>query len=200
MPQSTKSSEGSRLKLIESTIELMGSHGFESMGISLILEKAGVTKSNFYYHFKSKEELCLAALDQMENQFFEEFLIPVLKDESKSPKQRLIAFYECTKKKMEENCCNQGCPFVNLATETSDFHPMFREKIDSFYKRYVKLLAELIEEGIQKGEFRDDISSTDTANLFLANMNGTIVLAKVQKNADVIENNFVSTLKLISKI
>ena len=44
MPQTTKANEGSRLKLIEATIELMASHGFEPMGISLILEKAGVTK------------------------------------------------------------------------------------------------------------------------------------------------------------
>lgn len=101
---------------------------------------------------------------------------------------------------MEDNCCNKGCPFVNLATETSDFHPLFREKIDSYYKRYSKHLAQLIEQGAQAGEFRDDISSKDTANIFLASMNGTIILAKVQKDAKIMERNFVSTLKLISKI
>lgn len=86
MPQTTKSSEGSREKLVEATIDLMASHGFEPMGISLILEKAGVTKSNFYYHFKSKEELCLAALEQMENSFFDDFSPAYIHRSNQNPK------------------------------------------------------------------------------------------------------------------
>ena len=158
MTPKTKTTEGSREKLIEATIELMSAHGFEPMGISAILEKSGVTKSNFYYHFKSKEELCLAALEEMEKVFFDEMLIPILNDKSKTPKKRLLNLYNCMIQKMVENCCDRGCPFVNLATETSDFHPVFREKIDSHYQKYTDELSKVIEEGIKSGEFRKDIS------------------------------------------
>ena len=199
MTPKTKTSEGSREKLIEATIELMSAHGFEPMGISAILEKSGVTKSNFYYHFKSKEELCLAALDEMESKFFDELLVPALSDKSRTPKERLLYLYTCMIDKMVKNCCDKGCPFVNLATETSDFHPLFREKIDAYYKNYTAELAKVIDEGMKSGEFRKDISAPEAANLLIASINGTIVLAKVKKDADIMKKNLNLTLQLISK-
>lgn len=82
----------SRQKLIKATIELMSARGFEPMGIQSILESAGVSKSNFYYHFKSKEELCLAALDAMAEQFFNECVDPILTNKSLKPRKRLEQF------------------------------------------------------------------------------------------------------------
>ncbi len=66
MTSTVDTTAGSRQKLLDATVELMSSRGFEAMGINSILEAAGVSKSNFYYHFKSKEDLCLAARDAMQ--------------------------------------------------------------------------------------------------------------------------------------
>ncbi|MCA9804369.1 MAG: TetR/AcrR family transcriptional regulator [Cyanobacteria bacterium HKST-UBA02] len=188
---------GSREKLIEATIRLMGSHGFEPMGISLILEEAGVTKSNFYYHFKSKEELCLTALDQMADTFFEQMVEPILSDNSIKPDRRLEKFLKNLNSKMQENCCQKGCPFVNLAAETSEFHPSFREKIEDFYRRYADAIAACVGEGQKEGVFRRDIKAGDAANLVLSAINGSIVLAKVRRDPVVIEANIKATLSML---
>ncbi|MGD9682655.1 MAG: TetR/AcrR family transcriptional regulator [Candidatus Obscuribacterales bacterium] len=188
---------GSREKLIEATIRLMGSHGFEPMGISLILEEAGVTKSNFYYHFKSKEELCLTALEQMADKFFEQMVDPILLDKGIKPDKRLEKFLKNLNAKMQENCCQKGCPFVNLAAETSEFHPSFREKIEDFYRRYAEAIAACVSEGQKDGVFRRDIKAGDAANLVLSCINGSIVLAKVRRDPVVIEANIKATLSML---
>jgi TetR/AcrR family transcriptional regulator, transcriptional repressor for nem operon len=198
MPTSTDTTSGSRQKLIEATIELMSSRGFEAMGINSILDAAGVSKSNFYYHFKSKEDLCLAALDAMSDMFFGQMLDPILSNKSLSPRKRLEKYLKSMADMMESECCNKGCPFVNLAAETSDFIPAFRERISQYFERYQQKLAEVIQEGIQLGEFRADVSAKLAAQVLLASMNGTIVLTKVHKRPQVMKENIKSFLALLA--
>ena len=193
-----KQEAGSREKLIEATIELMSVHGFESMGVSAILEKSGVTKSNFYYHFKSKEELSLAALDAMSEVFFKEIIEPVLCDRSVSPDRRLENLFNRMHLKMQESCCNKGCPFVNLAAETSDFRPSFRAKIDAHFAHYQELIADCYREGVERGIFRKELTPEQAANLILSVMNGTVVQAKVQKDPAIIESNIKATMALFT--
>ncbi len=197
MPTSTDTTSGSRQKLIEATIELMSSRGFEAMGINSILDTAGVSKSNFYYHFKSKEDLCLAALDSMSDMFFAQMLDPVLSNKALSPRKRLEKLLKGMADMMESECCNKGCPFVNLATETSDFIPAFRERISQYFDRYQQKLAECIDEGIRLGEFRSDVSAKLAAQVLLASMNGTIVLTKVHKRPQVMKENIKSFLAML---
>ncbi|MBA3993006.1 MAG: hypothetical protein C0469_05710 [Cyanobacteria bacterium DS2.3.42] len=198
MPTTTDTTSGSRQKLIEATIELMSSRGFEAMGINSILEAAGVSKSNFYYHFKSKEDLCLAALDAMSDMFFTQMLDPVLSIKTLSPRKRLEKLLKGMADMMESECCNKGCPFVNLATETSDFIPAFRERISQYFERYQQGLAEVIQEGIQLGEFRSDVSAKLAAQVLLASLNGTIVLTKVHKRPQVMKENIKAFLALLT--
>ncbi|MBA3857127.1 MAG: hypothetical protein C0507_09500 [Cyanobacteria bacterium PR.3.49] len=198
MPTTTDTTSGSRQKLIEATIELMSSRGFEAMGINSILEAAGVSKSNFYYHFKSKEDLCLAALDTMSDHFFAQMLDPVLNNKSLSPRKRLEKYLKGMSEMIESECCNKGCPFVNLGAETSDFLPAFRERISQYFETYQQRLAECIQEGIQQGEFRSDVSAKLAAQVLLASMNGTMVLTKVHKRPQVMKENIKSFLALLS--
>lgn len=198
MPTSTDTAGGSRQKLIEATIELMSSRGFESMGINSILEAAGVSKSNFYYHFKTKEELCLAALDTMAEMFFSECVDPILSDKSMSPRKRIETYLKSAADMLESGCCQKGCPFVNLATETSDFFPSFRERISAFFDRYQQKFADVIREGIASGEFRPDVSPRLSAQVLLASMNGTIVLTKVHKRPQVMKENIKTFISMMS--
>jgi TetR/AcrR family transcriptional repressor of nem operon len=198
MPTTAETTTNSRQKLIEATIELMSARGFEAMGINSILEAADVSKSNFYYHFKSKEDLCLAALDAMAAQFMDQHLSPILLNKSINPRKRLEKYLKGMAETIELSCCQKGCPFVNLAAETSDFLPAFRERISQFFERYQQHLADCIQEGIDLGEFRSDVSARLAAQTLLATMNGTIVLTKVHRRPQVMKENIRSFMTMLS--
>lgn len=176
----------------------MSARGFEPMGIQSILEMAGVSKSNFYYHFKSKEELCLAALDAMSEHFFNEFVDPVLGNKSMKPRKRLEKYLKTMSEMLESACCERGCPFVNLAAETSDYVPAIREKISQFFDRYQQRLAQCYKEGVEAGEFRDDMSPSMAAQIILACMNGTMVLTKVHKKPTVMKENIRALMSMLA--
>ena len=156
---------GSKEKLIRATVSLITSKGFESTGINEILKNAGVTKSNFYYHFKSKEELCLTVLNYMENYFFENMVNPSLLNVTLTPKDRLKKYLDSTVERMKSSCCNCGCPFVNLGNETSDFYPAFREKISQVNTRHLQALERCIHDGVKSGDFRQDLDPGGIAKI-----------------------------------
>jgi AcrR family transcriptional regulator len=52
-----------RGRLIDAFVQIVAENGYESAGIKLICQRAGVALNTFYDHFRSKEQLFLAAYD-----------------------------------------------------------------------------------------------------------------------------------------
>lgn len=198
MSEAVESCCGSKEKLIKATCDLIASKGFESTGINEILESAGVTKSNFYYHYKSKEELCLTALDHMENYFFENVINKTLLNVILSPKERLQNYFSFTIEQMTCACCERGCPFINLGNETSDFYPAFREKISRVNNRHLQAIETCLQDGINAGEFRSTLDPKTMAKFVLAEVNGSIILSKVFKSTDILNDNIASLMSVIT--
>ena len=53
-----------RERLVGAAIELFYRNGFAAVGIDQVLEEAGVTKTTFYKHFESKDDLMVAAVQR----------------------------------------------------------------------------------------------------------------------------------------
>src|SRR5215470_18008251 len=51
-----------RERLVAAAVELFYRNGFGAIGIDQVIAAAGVTKSTFYKHFESKDDLVLAAV------------------------------------------------------------------------------------------------------------------------------------------
>jgi len=51
-----------RERLVATAVDLFYRQGFGAVGIDQIIETAGVTKTTFYKHFESKDDLMLAAV------------------------------------------------------------------------------------------------------------------------------------------
>jgi len=60
-----------RQKLVESAVRRFYRDGFRSVGIDQVLTDVGISKTAFYKHFESKEDLMLAALE-MQNEWLQE--------------------------------------------------------------------------------------------------------------------------------
>jgi len=58
--------EATRQKIIAAAVDLFSERGYGEMGLADILQRAGVTKGAFYYHFDSKDALAVAVIDQFQ--------------------------------------------------------------------------------------------------------------------------------------
>ena len=54
-------------RIMSTTYELIGTHGYEKTSTAMICDSVGITKPSLYYYFKSKEELFLEIIRQFLN-------------------------------------------------------------------------------------------------------------------------------------
>ena len=104
--------------LVDTAIELFYSDGYHATGIDKILAEAGVAKMTLYNHFKSKDELILAALRRRDEQFRNWFVREVEK-RAEQPRARLLAVFDVLDKWFREPRF-KGCMFVNASAEFAD--------------------------------------------------------------------------------
>ncbi len=187
----------SKDRILTNAQELFHKKGFQQTSVDEILRESGVTKSNFYYHFKSKEELGLQILDRRIKQYEAEVLSTTLENKSMSPSVRIGKFYAKVKTFHADMGCVKGCPFGNLAIEMSGVNEKFRGSLSAFFIRWEKTIEDCISEGINNGEFRDDISPKIIAQLILSHLEGAVMMVKTHRSIDPLSSGSKTIIKLL---
>lgn len=101
-------------RILEKTFTLFHKQGYNATGINQIIEEAKVAKASFYQHFKSKEDLCVAFLEQRHSFWFNELLkFTANADDSNAKVLASFDFLIFMNKK--ENF--RGCSFLNILSE-----------------------------------------------------------------------------------
>lgn len=113
MPQQSR-----RDHLISTAIELFCEHGFHATGIDQIMKSSGVSKKTMYTHFRTKEELIIAALRQHDSQFRNFFMREVEKTGT-SPQEKLLGIFDVAHAWFAQNNFF-GCVFINAVGEYSN--------------------------------------------------------------------------------
>ena len=180
----------SREKILSTAADLIHTRGFHHTSIQDILEAASVTKSNFYYHFDSKEQLAFEVLGERMRQFYAVAIGPSLENPSLNPAQRIQTFLDNLLAIGRSEFGELGCPFGNLAQEISSIHEPLRESLSMFFETCTESMEQCFEEGKQMGVFREELPSRRIAEFILAQIQGAFLLRKTHKEPKVFENNF----------
>ena len=139
--------ESKKDHLVETAIKLFCRDGFHATGIDRILQEAGVARMTLYKHFRSKDELILAALRRRDEQFRTWFKSRIERTGG-TPADRLLASFDALEEWFEGRAFPgmpfAGCTFINAAAEYSEAkHPA--HQLAAEHKRlifeYLRLLA-----------------------------------------------------------
>jgi AcrR family transcriptional regulator len=128
-----------REQLIDTAIALFSERGYHASGIDTILEKAGVSKKTLYRHFRSKDELILAALKKYDGLFRNNFMRQV-EERADAPRDRLLAVFDVAAEWFAENTFF-GCMFINAIGEYSEPDTPIRRVCKEFkalMRRYIE--------------------------------------------------------------
>jgi AcrR family transcriptional regulator len=116
-----------RQHLIDTALRLFYAEGFHATGIDKILKESGVAKMTLYKHFKTKEDLILAALRRRDELWMAWFTSAV-ETRATAPTQRLLAIFDALEDWFTGRGPNpkfHGCAFINVAAEYADCdHPI----------------------------------------------------------------------------
>jgi AcrR family transcriptional regulator len=162
--------------LVETAQRLFAEGGYHATGIDKVLAEAGVAKMTLYKHFKSKDELILAALRRRDETFRNWFMREVER-RAPTPRARLLAVFDVLDEWFRGPRFN-GCMFINASSEYGGReHPIHAAAAE--HKRLLRAyLAELARvAGTRTGE--------DLARQLLLLIEGATVTAQVEGPSDI---------------
>ncbi|TRX60577.1 TetR/AcrR family transcriptional regulator [Fulvivirga sp. M361] len=100
-----------RERILTVATTLFHRQGYNETGINQIIKEANVAKASLYYHFATKDDLCIAYLKRRHevwNDTLQEFI--------RDKEDKILAVFDFL---MEDNeqCNYRGCSFLNLLPE-----------------------------------------------------------------------------------
>lgn len=117
---------GTRKRLVEVAGDLFYRFGFQAVGLDRILGEVGITKTAFYKHFESKDDLILAVLDHRDRQDIAQAVGHMRSHGGDDPRSQILAFFDLMAEWFSEPDF-RGCLFMNAATEfASPLDPIHR--------------------------------------------------------------------------
>lgn len=105
-----------REKLVEVAIDRFYVQGFHAVGLDQILAEVGVTKTTFYNHFESKDDLIIEALERREHWETKAFLDRAMQLGGGDPKATLVAMFDVLDEWFNHPDFH-GCLFLNACIE-----------------------------------------------------------------------------------
>lgn len=176
-----------RDQILDAAARLIHLRGYHGTSLDDVLRESGVGKGNFYYYFKSKEDLGYAIIDRIRRAFIERGLGPAFADADADPVGQLHAFFDRVLDSQRQRNCVGGCAMGNLASELSDVHEGFRQQLAGIFDVYRDHLADAIRRGQRSGRLRWDADAARVAQFLVAGLEGAILLGKVTRDITVIE-------------
>lgn len=115
-----------REHLIAVAAELFGRLGYHAAGVDRVIAEAGIAKTTLYRHFRTKEELIVAVLRRLDEQFRDDMRDAVDRLAA-DPRDKLLATFDFLEGWFGDHAF-YGCPFVSAAGEYGDRQsPVFQE-------------------------------------------------------------------------
>jgi len=111
-----------RQRILDTAFRLFYAHGIRGVGIDRIIAESGVAKATFYKHFPAKDDLALAYLDRVDEQWTGQ-----LKDAAQAagdePAEQLVGLYDALLSACRRDGY-RGCGFINAAAESEAGTPL----------------------------------------------------------------------------
>ncbi len=164
-----------RDELIGKAFETFYAYGFHATGMDRLVAETGISKTSMYKHFRSKEELILAALQRRDTQF-RDWLFRRMAVLGKTPREQLLAMFDALGEWCQEPGF-RGCFFVKAVAE-------FQERDHPIHVEAAAHKAQLLEHLRELAAAAGATSPESLARQLLILKEGAIVAAQVEGCAE----------------
>ena len=131
-----------RDRILATASDLFYQHGIRAVGVDLVVEKAGVAKTSLYRHFGTKDDLVVAFLQRMDEEFWRTW-DEVTQQHPDDGRAELNAQLEWIGERVNQPDY-RGCPQLNIAAEYPELgHPArkFAKEHKREMRRRLKVIA-----------------------------------------------------------
>jgi TetR/AcrR family transcriptional regulator, transcriptional repressor for nem operon len=174
----------SKTKILDAALHVIRAKGYSATTVDDICKTAGLTKGSFFHHFKSKDELALAAAAHFGAMAAGLFASAPYRA-VKHPVDRVLAYVDFRKAILQGSIPDYTCLLGTMVQETYETHPAIREACNIEISRHAADVAKDIEEA--KRLYAADASwSAESVALYTqAVLQGAFILAKAKNGPEI---------------
>ncbi len=154
--------------------------GYSSTSMDEIVAVSKVSKTNIYYHFKSKEELLTAIVSQMIDQY-KQMIDDIVSQNSRTVMERMSEFAMLLSERTPSS--SGGCPFLTLYVQTSHEFGFVREMIGNFFSGADTDDRKAAPGSVDRHEFKSELPLSRLAALIVSTIEGSLFFATYNKRS-----------------
>jgi TetR/AcrR family transcriptional repressor of nem operon len=179
-----------RMMILRKAFELIYKNGYQSTSIDVIIATTKVTKGAFFYHFKNKDEMGLAVINEVMLPLMQQALVNPLSNSTNPAKD----IYGLVKNLLLESPFLEpryGCPAGNLTQEMSPVNEEFGKALAQLTNDWQEAIQKSIILGKKAGNIRATVNGKQVALFVMSGYWGIRNVGKLMDSTDC----YVSFLK-----
>lgn len=169
--------EKTRAAILDAAYDEVYHRGFQTVTVDEMLAKTHLTKGAFYSHFKSKDELGYALVDEVLREMtLDRWVRPLAA--YKNPVQGIIHHFRKIIESTPEDHIALGCPLNNLVQEMSAVNPVFRDKLNSVMRLWIDETERYLKKAQDEGYLMKDVNTKQVAEFVVMVEEGSFAMVK----------------------
>ncbi|MBU0493981.1 MAG: TetR/AcrR family transcriptional regulator [Chloroflexi bacterium] len=171
-PSKTDVADERRQQIQEAALRCFARKGYDRTTMDDIAQESGLSKGAIYWYFKSKRDLSIAIfMDIMQGS--EEGMAEVLADPALPVREKLRLVGRATVEMMEQDPALVPVMLDFWATTIHD--EQTEELMRQVYETYMAMIGDLVQAGIERGEFRP-VNAAHVSAFVMAGLDGLMMV------------------------
>ena len=183
----TRAPEETRRRILNAAFVEFYRTGFQGGSLNHIVDEAGTTKGALFHHFKDKNDLGYAVVEEIIQPRIRASWFDPLADSIDPIADVKYTMRQFVKEEQERGRLVQGCPLNNLAQEMSPLDEGFRRRLEKVYSAWREAMEVAFARGIKAGKVRKAVSPRNAAAFVVAALAGIIGTAKNAQSEELLK-------------
>lgn len=179
-----KKSQETRLNILQKAFELIYQKGYQTTSVDEIIATTQVTKGAFYYHFKTKDEMGLAILNELMIPNFKNNFIQPFQTEG-NPLDTIYNLLHYLLMESEDLKVEYGCPASNFTQEMAPWNIDFTKALNNLSLDWEKTMIDAIEKAKKEQVLKSDVNAKEVAVFVISGYWGVRNLGKLENSKSV---------------
>lgn len=182
-----------REELIAAATELVKTVGVSAFSYGNLAKQLGIKAPSIHHHFRTKEDLVTAIAERYRHEFAE----AVAEIPDGSAPGRLQAYADLfARTARSEQLCLCGA----VAAEWLSIGDGPRGEVVRFFDDQVRWLEAEVARGVDDGDFRSDVESSQMARLVLASLEGSMLMSRAGSSPDLPSDLGAALLAMVEAV
>ena len=166
-------------EIVDAAKRLLWDIGYEAMSPRRLMDESGAGQGSLYHHFRGKQDVAAAALDEIEQELWR--AADDLFNKSKNPIKAIQSYLLVTRDGLK------GCRLGRLAQEKSVIaEPVLQEKLGRYFEHVRGLVTDALNRAKESDMIDRNVDSPAISAAIIAVVQGGFVISRATQNTQFI--------------